>query len=124
MSCLKSKIGIQCYHDELQIKFKFCTGLCNDFVQSYGPWTFKITQIIKNKNIAYTCSVYFIFEFLDSKVYQAIEKIAQERTLMKVIERLSPTEQTSSFELYHRVVCFFAIKSLNFMHAQMEARIY
>ncbi|XP_076085026.1 uncharacterized protein LOC143055858 isoform X2 [Mytilus galloprovincialis] len=59
----------------------------------------------------------------DSKVYQAIEKIAQERTLMKDIGKLSPAEQTSSLESYHRVVCFFAPKSVHFMHAQMEARL-
>ncbi|XP_063400258.1 uncharacterized protein LOC134684878 [Mytilus trossulus] len=60
----------------------------------------------------------------DCKVYQAIEKIAKERTLMKDIGKLSPAEKTSSLESYHRVVCFFAPKSVHFKHAKIEARIY
>lgn len=40
------------------------------------------------------------------------------------IKKLSPAEQTSSLESFHRVICFFAPKSLHFFHAQMEARLF
>ena len=44
------------------------------------------------------------------------------RLLVNDVKKLSPTEQTSSLESFHNVVCHFAAKAVHYMYAQMEAR--
>ncbi|KAJ8301015.1 hypothetical protein KUTeg_022534 [Tegillarca granosa] len=44
--------------------------------------------------------------------------------LLKDIQKLSPAEQTSSLESFHKVVCFFAPKAVHFFYPQMRARLY
>lgn len=59
-----------------------------------------------------------------SKAHNEVEKVVKGRLLATDIKKLSPAEQTSSLESFHRVICFFAPKSLHFFHAQMEARLF
>lgn len=44
--------------------------------------------------------------------------------LIKDVKKLSPGQQTSGLEAFHKVVCHFAPKLVHFFHAQMEARLY
>ncbi|KAL3890946.1 hypothetical protein ACJMK2_003215, partial [Sinanodonta woodiana] len=59
-----------------------------------------------------------------SNAHTEVEKVFKGRLLATDIKKLSPAEQTSGLESFHRVICFFAPKSLHFFHAQMEARLY
>ncbi|KAJ8305051.1 hypothetical protein KUTeg_017394 [Tegillarca granosa] len=43
--------------------------------------------------------------------------------LLKDIEKLSPAEQTSSLESFHKVVCFFAPKAVHFFYPKLRARM-
>ncbi|KAL3877441.1 hypothetical protein ACJMK2_035147 [Sinanodonta woodiana] len=56
-----------------------------------------------------------------SKAHTEVKKVVKGRLLATDIKKLSPAEQTSSLESFHRVICFFEPKSLHFFHAQMEA---
>lgn len=51
-----------------------------------------------------------------------LEKIVKGRLLINDVKKLSPAEQTSSLESYHKVVCFFAPKFVHFEYPQMQAR--
>lgn len=60
----------------------------------------------------------------DSKAFLELEKVVKGRLLVKDVKKISPAEQTSGLEAFHRVVCHFAPKLVHFFHAQMEARLY
>lgn len=49
-----------------------------------------------------------------SKAYDELEKIVLGRSLVKDIKNISPAEQTSGLESFHRVVCHFAPKLTHF----------
>lgn len=51
-----------------------------------------------------------------------MEKVVKGRLLVKDIKQISPAEQTSALEAYHKIVCHFAPKSLHFFYAPMKAR--
>ncbi|XP_053389672.1 uncharacterized protein LOC128552654 [Mercenaria mercenaria] len=55
--------------------------------------------------------------------YQETSKIVASKHLLKDIGKLSPAEQTSSLEAFHKVVCQFAPKFVHYDHPQMEARL-
>ncbi|KAL3885640.1 hypothetical protein ACJMK2_025690 [Sinanodonta woodiana] len=60
-----------------------------------------------------------------SKAHTEVEKVVKGRLLATDIRNSqSPAEQTSGLESFHRVICFFAPKTLHFFHAQMEAMLY
>ncbi|XP_053389419.1 uncharacterized protein LOC128552408, partial [Mercenaria mercenaria] len=50
-------------------------------------------------------------------------KIVGSKMLLKDIGKLSPAQQTSSLEAFHKVVCHFAPKFVHYEHPQMEARL-
>ncbi|KAJ8309871.1 hypothetical protein KUTeg_012496, partial [Tegillarca granosa] len=56
-----------------------------------------------------------------SKAYEELEKIVQGRSLVEDIKNISPAEQASGLESFHRVVSHFAPKLTHFFHAGMEA---
>eukprot|EP00105_Crassostrea_gigas_P041763 XP_019925911.1 PREDICTED: uncharacterized protein LOC109619685 [Crassostrea gigas] len=58
-----------------------------------------------------------------SKAYEELEKIVKGRLLMTDIKKISPAEQTSGLEAFHKVLCHFAPKFVHYFHAQMEARL-
>ncbi|KAK3107901.1 hypothetical protein FSP39_024743 [Pinctada imbricata] len=58
------------------------------------------------------------------KPHMDLERIITGRMLLTDIRKLSPVGQTSSLESFHKVVCYFAPKSVHFFHAQMEARLF
>jgi len=60
--------------------------------------------------------------FSGRKPYADLEKVVKGPLLLKDIQKISPAQQTSSLEAYHKVVCAFAPKSVHYFHAQMEAR--
>ncbi len=59
---------------------------------------------------------------LGSKPYKELELIWNAKSLLKDIGKMSPGEQTSGLEAYHKVVIFFASKSVHYPFATMEAR--
>ncbi|XP_062582679.1 uncharacterized protein LOC134252712 [Saccostrea cucullata] len=59
-----------------------------------------------------------------SKAYDELEKVVKGRLLLTDIRKMSPAEQTSGLEAFHKVLCHFAPKFVHFFHAQMEARLY
>ncbi|KAK3099185.1 hypothetical protein FSP39_000706 [Pinctada imbricata] len=58
------------------------------------------------------------------KPHMELERIVTGRMLLTDIKKLSPVGQTSSLESFHKVVCYFAPKSVHYFHAQMEARLF
>ncbi|XP_034078893.1 uncharacterized protein LOC117550588 [Gymnodraco acuticeps] len=58
-----------------------------------------------------------------SKPYKELELIVKSKLLLKDIARLSPAEQTSSLESFHKVILFFAPKSVHFPFTTMAARV-
>lgn len=60
--------------------------------------------------------------FTGSRAYDELEKVVKGRLLLKDIKRISPAEQTSGLEAFHKVLCHFAPKLVHYFHAQMEAR--
>ena len=67
-------------------------------------------------------TVYHLTNVTGSKAHKELEIIVRSPYLCKDIGKLSPGEQTSGLEAYHRVVTFFAPKSLHFFFNAMEAR--
>lgn len=59
-----------------------------------------------------------------SKAYdrEELEKVVKGRLLMTYIKKISPAEQTSGLEAFHKILCHFAAKFVHYFHAQMEAR--
>nr|XP_022300078.1 uncharacterized protein LOC111108462 [Crassostrea virginica] len=60
----------------------------------------------------------------DSKAYEELERVVKGRHLLTDIRKMSPAEQTSGLEAFHKVLCHFAPKFVHFFHAQMEARLH
>ncbi|KAJ8305056.1 hypothetical protein KUTeg_017399 [Tegillarca granosa] len=60
----------------------------------------------------------------NSKAYIELKNVVKGSMLLKDIQKLSPAEQTSSLESFHKVVCFFAPKAVHFFYPQMRARLY
>ncbi|KAK3098621.1 hypothetical protein FSP39_021291 [Pinctada imbricata] len=58
------------------------------------------------------------------KSHMEMEKVVKGRLLLTDVKKLSPAEQTSGLEAFHKVVCHFAPKLVHFFHAQMEARLF
>lgn len=58
-----------------------------------------------------------------SKAHEELISIVSNKLLCRDIKKLSPAEQTSSLESYHKIVTFFAPKSVHFFFRAMEARI-
>jgi len=59
-----------------------------------------------------------------SRAHQELTSIVSNKLLCRDIKSLSPAEQTSSLESYHKIVTFFAPKSVHFFYPAMEARIF
>ncbi|KAJ8303743.1 hypothetical protein KUTeg_018666 [Tegillarca granosa] len=76
---------------------------------------FDVWHMDKGTNYSY------IFLFY-SKAYIELKNVVKGSMLLKDIHKLSPTEQTSSLESFHKVVCFFAPKAVHFFYPQMRAR--
>ncbi|XP_053379976.1 uncharacterized protein LOC123526224 [Mercenaria mercenaria] len=55
--------------------------------------------------------------------YEETAKIVGSKMLLKDIGKLSPAQQTSWLEAFHKVVCHFAPKFVHYEHPQMEARL-
>jgi len=60
--------------------------------------------------------------YTGSKPHKELELIVKGKILVKDIGKLSNGEQTSSVEAFHKIVIFFAPKSVHFGFAAMEAR--
>ena len=58
-----------------------------------------------------------------SKAHKELIAIASSKLLCRDIKKLSPAEQTSSLESYHKIVTFFAPKSVHYFFPEMQARI-
>lgn len=69
-----------------------------------------------------TNQMFWLFAFSGCKAHKELELIVNGKMLMKDIGKLSPAEQTSSLESFHKVVIFFASKSVHYPFATMEAR--
>ena len=65
--------------------------------------------------------LYFHF-FLGCKPHSEVSKVVKQNLLLRDLPKLSPAEQTTSLEAFHKVVCHFAPKLVHYQHAQMEAR--
>ena len=59
----------------------------------------------------------------ESKAHKELTSIVSNKLLCRDIRSLSPAQQTSSLESYHKIVTFFAPKSVHFFYQAMEARI-
>ncbi len=57
-----------------------------------------------------------------SKAHKQVELVVESPYILRDIGQLSPYGQTSSVESFHRVICFFAPKSLHFFYSAMKAR--
>ncbi|XP_055958272.1 uncharacterized protein LOC126827962 [Patella vulgata] len=63
-------------------------------------------------------------EHLDrSKAHKLLKECLLKKSFMKDIQKLSPAEQTSKLESYHKVVCQFAPKFQHFFYDAMNARL-
>lgn len=60
---------------------------------------------------------------LGSKPYKELEIIVNNKILCKDIKKLAHNGQTSSLESFHRIVTFFASKSVHYFYSAMESRI-
>ena len=58
-----------------------------------------------------------------SKAHKELEAIVNGKPLLRDIGQLSPAEQTSSLESFHKTIIFFAPKSIHFSYSAMKARI-
>lgn len=58
-----------------------------------------------------------------SRVHKALAAIINSPALMRDIGQLSPRDQTSGLESFHKIVCFFAPKSTHYFYLQMRARV-
>ena len=58
-----------------------------------------------------------------SKPHKELIAIVEGKALLRDIGQLSPAEQTSSLEAFHKVIIFFAPKSVHFTFHAMKARI-
>lgn len=58
-----------------------------------------------------------------SKAHKQLTLIVSNKLLCRDIKKLSPAEQTSSLESYHKIVTFFAPKSVHYFYSAMEARV-
>ena len=58
-----------------------------------------------------------------SKAHKELELIVTNKLLCRDIRRLAFMAQTSALESYHRVVTFFAPKSVHFFYSAMESRL-
>jgi len=58
-----------------------------------------------------------------SKAYKELELIVTNKLLCRDVKRLAFMAQTSALESYHRVVTFFAPKSVHFFYSAMESRL-
>lgn len=58
-----------------------------------------------------------------SKAHKELELIVANKLLCRDVKHLAFMAQTSAVESYHRVVTFFAPKSVHFFHSAMESRL-
>ena len=63
-----------------------------------------------------------IFPILGSQCHKALEDIVKSKFLLKDIGNMSPVDQTSGLEAFHKVICFFAPKDTHFFYHAMKAR--
>ena len=57
-----------------------------------------------------------------SRAHKGLIQIISAKRLLHDIGKMSPSEQTSSLESYHRTVCLFAPKLMHFFYPSMRAR--
>ena len=62
------------------------------------------------------------FRISGFKPYAELEKVVKGRLLKEDVKKLSPAEQTSDLEGFHKVICSYAPKFVHYFHPQMEAR--
>jgi len=58
-----------------------------------------------------------------SKAHKELEIIVTNKLLCRDIKRLAHSGQTSALESYHKIVTFYAPKSVHFFYESMEARL-
>jgi len=63
-----------------------------------------------------------IIVLIGFKPYEELRKVVESRFLSKDVMKLSPAEQTSSLEAFHKVICEFAPKFVHYSHPQMQTR--
>lgn len=62
------------------------------------------------------------FVFAGSKADKELQLIVGNKRLVKDVRKLSPAQQTSQLEAYHKTVCHFAPKFHHFFYDAMNAR--
>lgn len=60
--------------------------------------------------------------FVGSKADKELQLIVGNKRLVKDVRKLSPAQQTSQLEAYHKTVCHFAPKFHHFFYDAMNAR--
>ena len=88
--------------------------------RSYGK---KSLPFYRSDSVLRVCNVDFI-NFSGSKAHMEMERIIRGRLLVTDVKKLSPVQQTSELEAFHKLVCHFAPKLVHFFYAQMEARYF
>lgn len=56
------------------------------------------------------------------KPHAELSKVVENKLLLTDIQKLSPAQQTSDLEAFHKVMCSWAPKSVHYMHTYMESR--
>lgn len=93
------------------------------FRKGYCIFMLKLSPKYKSNLEVYEPSkMTFSLIFSGCKPYAELEKVVKGRMLVKDVMKLSPSEQTSSLESFHNIVCLFASKSVHYFYNQMEAR--
>ena len=85
------------------VAFKLKQKYMLDMVSSYPALHCMLTTLTSR-----------FFVLSGSKAHKELELIVKQKCLIADIGQLSPCEQTSALESYHKVVCFFAPKSRHF----------
>lgn len=62
------------------------------------------------------------FIYIGGRAHKSLQAIVHGRMLKKDVPKLSPGEQTSSIEAYHKVVTAFAPKSVHYHYPAMKTR--
>lgn len=79
-----------------------------------------------NRSLKHTNSVRMIvtsgFSLIGSRQHKALGAIIDNNYIMKDVPNMSPRDQTSALEGFHKLVCFFAPKQVHYPHNSMKAR--
>ena len=64
-----------------------------------------------------------LLSFKGSRELKALANIVTNNYVMKDVPCMSPQDQTSSLEAFHKLICFFAPKHVHFHYNGMKARL-